>query len=212
MEQQPVETTVYSLDDHAPQPAERRDGERYLSLLRVGTLLIGDRRELCLIRNISAGGMLVRSYCRIEPETRLRVELGQGEPVGGIVKWTEGDTVGIGFDRPVDVVDLIANSMEGPRRRMPRVEVHCFASVREDGTIHRSKAVNISQGGVRIECASDLTVGGDVVVTLAGLAPAPAVVRWKDGGTYGLTFNRVLALPVLVQWLQGQREQYRAAS
>ena len=60
VEEQPVETTLYSLSDRTPDPVERRDGERYLTLFRVGTVMIEDRRELCLIKNISAGGMMIR--------------------------------------------------------------------------------------------------------------------------------------------------------
>ena len=69
-EEQPVETTLYSLSDRTPDPAERREGERFLTLFRVGTVMIGDRRELCLIKNISAGGMMIRPYCKVEPGTR----------------------------------------------------------------------------------------------------------------------------------------------
>ena len=67
VEEQPVETTLYSLSDRTPDPVERRDGERYLTLFRVGTVMIEDRRELCLIKNISAGGMMIRPYCKLEP-------------------------------------------------------------------------------------------------------------------------------------------------
>ena len=54
MDEEAVETTVYSLAEAAPAAPERRTGERHLSLLRVGAMQIGDRRELCLIKNISA--------------------------------------------------------------------------------------------------------------------------------------------------------------
>ena len=69
MEEQPVETTLYSLSDHTPDPVERRDGDRYLTLFRVGTIMVEDRRELCLIKNISAGGMMIRPYCKLESGT-----------------------------------------------------------------------------------------------------------------------------------------------
>ena len=46
LDEEPVETTLYSLDEAVPEGPERRTGERHLSLLRVGTLTIGDRREL----------------------------------------------------------------------------------------------------------------------------------------------------------------------
>jgi hypothetical protein len=211
LEEKLVETTVYSLAAAAPGPSDRRADERHLTLYRVGSLAIGDRRELCLIKNISAGGMLIRAYCEIPPGTRISVELKHGTPVHGIVRWAEDKTVGITFDTPVDVVDLLAASMDGPRPRMPRVEVTCPASLREDGTVHRIQLRDISQGGIKFDTRGAVTVGSEVVVTLPGLAPQPGVVRWQDSGCYGITFNRVLPLPVLVAWLQEQRMKLRAA-
>ena len=42
------------------------------------------------------------------------------------------------------------------------------------------------------------------------LAPQQGVVRWNENGSYGVTFNRLVALPELVGWLQEQREALRA--
>ncbi len=211
LDERPIETTLYSLDPATPEPDERRSGERHLSLLRVGALMIGDRRELCLIRNISAGGMLIRAYSNIESGTRLSVELKHGEAVSGVARWIGDECVGISFDSPIDVLAIISNSDEGQRPRMPRIEVHCTAWVREEATVHRMKATNISQGGVRVEGNAVLPVGVDVIVTLNGLPPQPGLLRWKDGSSYGITFNSVIALSDLVAWLHEQRERPRAA-
>lgn len=210
MEEQPVETTLYSLSTSAPHPLDRRDGERQLTLFRVGTLTVGDRRELCLIKNISEGGMLIRAYCPLEPGTRLAVELKRGEQIEGVVSWVRDACVGIKFNESVDVVALLANSMDGPRPRMPRVEIRCIASVRQGAHVYGMRAHDISQGGVKVEFDRDLEVGSDVVVTLPGLAPQQGVVRWRDGSYYGITFNKLLALSELVEWLHEQRELLRA--
>ena len=180
-------------------------------MLRVGALRVGDRRELCLIKNISAGGMMIRAYSRIEPGARVAVELKQGEAARGVVRWAKEDYVGVSFDSPIDVVALISAQTDGQRPRMPRVEVHCSAWVRQDATVHRTKVFDISQGGIKIECRDDLAIGADVAVTLIGLPPRQGVVRWKSGTAYGITFNGVLALSQLVAWLQEQRERPRAA-
>lgn len=211
MEEQPVETTLYSLSQKAPNPFERRDGERHLTLFRVGTVSIGDRRELCLIKNISAGGMLIRAYCPLEPGARLSVELKRGEQIHGTVSWTRESCVGIEFDQRIDVVALLASSMDGPRPRMPRVEIRCIASIRQGADVFGILARDISQGGLKVEFDRQLQVGSDVVVTLPGLAPQPGVVRWQDGNSYGITFNRLLALSEVVQWLHDQREMLQAA-
>ena len=71
----------------------------------------------------------------------------------------------------------------------------------------RTRAINISQGGVCVEARATLSVGGDVVVTLPGLTPAAGVLRWNAGNTYGIAFNRSLVLSELVDWLKDQQDQ-----
>ncbi|GAA4758384.1 hypothetical protein GCM10023264_28370 [Sphingomonas daechungensis] len=212
VEEQPVETTLYSLSDHAPDPVERRDGERYLTLFRVGSLMIGDRRELCLIRNISAGGMMIRPYCKLTIGDGVSVELKRGEQIHGTINWVRDETAGIAFDERIDVVELLASSMDGPRPRMPRVEVRCIASVRHGASVFGMRAHDVSQGGMKVESNSDIPVGAQVLVTLPGLPSRDAVVRWKEGRAYGITFRRLIALSELVEWLRGQRELLRAAN
>jgi len=70
---------------------------------------------------------------------------------------------------------------------------------------------DVSQGGLKIRCETRLAPGSDVVITLAGIEPRPGVVRWVEGDLMGITFNRMLALPALVEWLRDQREAIRTA-
>ena len=212
LEEQPRETTLYSLATLPPGMPERRNDERHMTLLRVGSLIIGDRRELCLIRNISAGGMLIRVYSAVAPDTRVSVELKQGEPIPGKTLWSQDEFVGVSFDTPIDILSLLSAPADAPRPRMPRLEVNCIAWVRDDGVVHRTRALNISQGGLRVETTNGLPVGAQVTVTLPGLSPEQGVVRWNDGQSCGITFNRVLALPHLVAWLGDQQERQRLAS
>jgi hypothetical protein len=66
------------------------------------------------------------------------------------------------------------------------------------------RVCDISQGGLKVQCDA-LAPGSDVVVTLAGIEPQPGVVRWAHADQMGMTFNRLLALPTLVEWLREQR-------
>lgn len=209
MTEEPVETTTYSLAASAPTQPDRRENERYLSLLRVGAIVVEGRRELCLIRNISAGGMMIRAYSPIAVGLPLTIELKQGDPVNGVVKWIEDGLTGVTFDAPIDVVLLLTPPGEGPRPRLPRIEVDCTAWVREDGDVIRTRVLNISQGGICVESRLPLTTGADVVVTLPGLTPAAGVVKWSEGTSYGLAFNRSLVLSELVSWLQYQQQEQR---
>lgn len=200
-----VERTVYSLSEDAPGRPDRRNGERYLSLLRVGALLVDGRRELCLVRNVSAGGMLIRPYSPIVADTAVCVELKHGETVSGVARWIEHGLVGIEFDEPIDVVALLTTSEDGPQPRMPRIELGCTAWVREDADIYRTRTLNISQGGMCVEGNPRLRLDTHVIVSLAGLGPVAGVVKWKEGERYGIGFNRVLAVNELMDFLRQQQ-------
>lgn len=205
MQDRPVET-VYSLAASAPSQPERRSEERYLTLLRVGSIVTDGRRELCLIRNISAGGMMIRAYSPLPIGASVSVELKQGDPVKGLVQWVEEGLTGVLFDSPIDVLGLLAPPGDGPKPRLPRIEVDCTAWVRQDAEVIRTRLINVSQGGVRIECAARLVVRADAVVTLPGLTPAAGVVKWNEGNSYGIGFNRPIVLSELVEWLKEQQQ------
>ncbi len=204
MEELPIETTVYSVSADPPAEPNRRNGVRHLTLFRVGTIIARGRRELCLVKNISAGGALIRAYCELEPEIAVDIELKERQPLAGRVGWVRGSDAGITFDQPVDVLDLLKTSSDGPRPRMPRMEVSCVGFIREGAILHRAILHNISQGGLSVETANPLTVGGEVIVSLPGLSRQGAMVKWKDGNRYGITFNNVLALAGLVEWLHSR--------
>src|SRR5262249_29614456 len=99
--------------------------------------MVDGRRSLCLIRNISAGGMMIRPYALIEQGTRVVVELKHGESVSGVVQWSDKGLIGLSFDAPIDVISLLTASSVGPQPRMPRIELSSIAWVRQDGDIHR---------------------------------------------------------------------------
>lgn len=211
---QPVETTLYSLSDAPPAPGgegERREGDRHMTLYRVGSILVEDRRELCLIKNISAGGMMIRLYCSISDGTPVTVELKSGQPISGMISWTRDHSAGIAFEEPIDVIDILSTTMDGPRPRMPRIETNCHAMLRDGANVLRVQACDISQGGVKIRCETVLPQGADVIVTLPGLEPQRGIACWNDNGFTGITFNRLLPLGELVGWLHVQREMQRSA-
>jgi hypothetical protein len=205
VEQLPIETTVYSMSPIPPAKKSRRSDKRHLTLFRVGTLVVGDRRELCLVKNISAGGALIRVYSRLEDGQKVKVELKERQPIAGKVIWVRGTDAGIEFAKAVDVAELLRSSGDGPRPRMPRVEVSCLAFVRAGAVTNRVTIHNISQGGLSVESAKPLTKGANVTVTLPGMPPQGATIRWCDGNRYGITFNAVLPLAGLVDWLHSRQ-------
>ena len=211
MTQQAVETTIYSLSDTPPaDPEERRDGERHVTLYRVGSILIDGRRELCLIKNISAGGMRIRAYSSIAVGTRMSIELKCGVPIDGQASWINGSDAGISFDTAIDVLDVLSTSLEGPRPRMPRIEADCMVILRDGANHLRLRACDISQGGMKLRSTSRLPAGTEVVAMIPGFAPIPGRVCWSDSEHLGFSFNSPIPLRQLVEWIRARHEQARA--
>lgn len=207
----PFDATAYSLSSNAPPPPDRRDDQRLVTLFRVGVMTVAGHREMCLIKNISEGGMMIRPFCDLVKGMHLTIELKTGLSVSCTVAWLRDGSVGVEFATPVDVVEILSIAPQGPQPRMPRLEVDCFASVRDGASVHRMRVHDVSQGGVKLQSSAILDLGADLIISLPGLDRRPATVRWINHGFLGATFNRLLPLTDLVTWLSFTRDQMRAA-
>jgi hypothetical protein len=202
-----VVETGFSFSNDVPQPPERRSSERDIKILRVGTIVVDGRRELCMIRNISAGGVMAHVYSQLTPGQAVSIELKTSQPVSGRVVWTRGGNAGIQFDTSVDVAELLAAPQgvdNGWRPRTPRVEIDRMATLRVGARTCWVHARDISQSGVKIEAEADdaPAAGEEVVITLEGFRPLAGVVRWAANGACGISFNALIPFGDLIDWLK----------
>jgi len=200
--------TSFSFSNDVPAPPERRGGERHIRILRVGTLVVNGRRELCLIRNISAGGLMAHVYSPLVPGQRLNVELKTNLLVAGRVVWVRDGNAGIQFDAAMEVAEMLANPAvmdNGWRPRTPRVEVDRLATLRSGARTNWVQARDLSQSGVKLETDEAPATGEEVVVTLDGLRPLHGAVRWAGGGQCGIAFNQLIPFAELIDWLKRNR-------
>ncbi|HZG45658.1 MAG TPA: PilZ domain-containing protein [Allosphingosinicella sp.] len=200
-----VDETTISLSTAAPPPPDRRRQQRHLTILRIGALIVDGTRELCLVRNISAGGVMAHVYRHLEIGTRVAVEIKNDDPLPGRVVWESDSNVGIAFDQKIDVPDLLATSKllgDGRRARRPRVQINRLAKVRCGAEVYFLDALDISQGGVKVAVEQDLPIDADVVVTLDGFRPLPGIVRWVANGHCGISFIQVIPIAELCEWLR----------
>ncbi|HEY0626577.1 MAG TPA: PilZ domain-containing protein [Allosphingosinicella sp.] len=205
----PTEETMFSFSDKAPPPQENGGGyARRLTTLRVGTITIDGRRELCLIRNISAGGLRAHVYSPLDKGQKVAVELKTNQQTQGTVSWIQDNSVGIEFTTPIDVEELLAAQAGGDGAftpRMPRVEVDRLGELRIGARIYPINTCDISQGGVQLEIDTPLRVGDAVVLTLEKWRPIQGVVRWYCEGKGGISFNQVIPFQELMGWLRGSK-------
>lgn len=203
-----AEQTSYSFSTAVPQP-ERRLQPRHITILRVGSLFLDGSAELCLIRNISAGGMMVRLYSEATVGQGVEVELKTNHRIKGKISWATGTNAGIAFDEPVDVEELLANHAttdNGWRPRLPRIEVDRLATLRSGARIYGVSTRDISQGGVKVETDYPFTPAEPVVLTLQRFRPIQGVVRWYDNDLCGISFNEILPFSELMAWIRDKRD------
>jgi len=206
--------TIFSFSEKTPRPTERRRDPRHFTILRVGALVGPEGRELCLIRNISAGGLMAHIYSHHVPGEKVTVELQSNQQVPGSVLWVNESNIGISFSEPVDVEAMLANQTRlenGWRPRPPRVEVDRLATLRCGARLYGANTRDISQGGVKVETDHPLRVGEGVVLTLDRFRPVQGVVRWCQDGYAGIAFNQVIPFHELMSWLRPDHPAGRVA-
>jgi len=200
-----VEETSFSFSTNPPSPPNRRRDTRHLKILRVGTLIIGDRRELCLIRNISAGGLMAHVYSPLVDGQEVSVSLKSDHALKGRVAWTRDANVGIEFDERIDVEEMLSNPgmlENGWLPRMPRIEVDWLATVRAGAKTIWVSLRDISQGGIKFESDEPLKPNQPVVLTLDKFRSIDGVVRWFENGVGGIAFNELVPFGELMSWLR----------
>jgi hypothetical protein len=199
------EETTFSFSRQAPQPPERRRATRHLTILRVGALIGPNGRELCLIRNISAGGLMAHVYSHHALGSAVTIELKSNQPVPGIVVWADQSNLGIEFHTAIDVEEMLSSQSaleSGWRPRLPRVEVDRLATLRCGARLYGVNTRDISQGGVKIETDQPIEVGLEIVLTMEKFRPVAGVVRWCQNGLAGIAFNNLIPFHELMQWLR----------
>lgn len=187
-------------------PDSGRDSlARRLTTLRVGIITIAGVRELCLIRNISAGGLRAHVYSHPSVGDRICVELKTDQQTHGTISWARDGDIGIQFDEKINVEELLASHLAqdgGRRPRMPRIEVDRLGELRIGARLYPVNTCDMSQGGVRIEIDHPLEVGEAVVLSLHRFRPVDGTVRWFKENMGGIAFNQVIPFHELMRWLR----------
>lgn len=183
---------------------DQRSDERFTTLFRVARVVMADgAQHLCLIRNISAGGMMLETYAPFDTGSAVRVEPKGSEPVSGRICWVKDRHAGVAFDAPIDVAAYLnppqpAAAQETPRG--PRLTVRRRARLRVGAMWHLVDLLDLSQKGAKVQ--SDLPMEMDAAVELMvdRLAPLSGRIRWITEDRIGIEFSSAIPLAELAEW------------
>jgi len=203
-----TEFTTISLSGTPPESDDRRDAQRYMSVLQAGKIITDTIHELCLIRNISSKGVMAEIFAPIDTDVPVEIEFKAGATVRGMVRWVKDGRAGIEFDEQIDVHTILAPHGGRMAARAPRLNIDGMARITMGDIRERLQVFDISQGGVKVDAGLTLESGMDVVVEIEGLPVRASVVRWVRGPHAGISFNRVMPLDQVAYWAaqQGSRD------
>lgn len=189
---------------------ERRSDRRTTTVYRPVLIETDEIAGFCLLRNISAEGMMGRFHTKFAPDTAVSVQFNPCLSASGKVSWSGDGMIGIRFASPIDVPQILlglsTSPLKGKVNRAPRLQMQATIQIVLDGRTVPVEVQDISQKGLKVRTAC-LRSGDEITVLLDGLAPKKAVVRWTQPQQVGLNFVQPLAFDQLGEWVIWQHEK-----
>lgn len=181
--------------------SERRADRRHLAVLQIGKLILRDRQALCLVRNISAGGVMVQSTTPLRADDPIAIQLKASDAIPGRIAWVKELSAGISFNAPIDVDHVLLPDPESTiLPRQPRLEVTANAKLTAGRDEHAVELWDISQGGAKIAWSGAL-FEEKVELAVEGLPARAGRMCWTKNGFAGIAFNLALPFDVLADWV-----------
>ncbi|MDG2534551.1 PilZ domain-containing protein [Sphingomonas sp. HITSZ_GF] len=190
----------------------RSDDRSKISVYRSAMLRWSGYESLCLIRNISPGGLMGKLHTSLPPGEPVLVEIRSGKEIPGRVAWSADGMVGVQFDERIDVLEVLHAPVHGEpglTQRMPRLRIACPVGLLADGIRQTLTLVDVSQGGAKVE-ADFLREGDEVTLGIRGLDPHRGVVRWAHSGRAGIAFLAAIPFDTLAKWALDRQAEFAA--
>ena len=176
---------------------DRRAGPRVTVMIRPAKLIADNREFLCVVRDVSEGGLKLRLFHALPQHRHLTIEFENGERHAIQLIWQDGELAGCGFVGEVDLPRLIA-AHQGPYpRRQPRLQVAVDAVLCTGGLRTPITMRDISQRGAAIDCPGWLMIDELVRIESSVLPTIHAKVRWRRPPRYGVVFEQTFRLEEL---------------
>jgi hypothetical protein len=183
----------------AAMSADLRSDNRVSLLLRAGKLIAQQGEFLCIVRDVSAGGVKVRLLHDLPAANRFELELANGENYPLELVWQIDGHAGFRFlDRPIDLVTVVDEPSRFPKRGI-RLRLELPVRIRIGDELHAAKLCDLSQHGAQIEIEPGLAIGQRVSLCASGFAELESRVRWRRRGAHGLVFQRGFRLDELAR-------------
>lgn len=201
-------------NEDAGTGAERRSGQRHMTVFKVARISGSNTDDLCLIRNISAHGVMVETLLPLHEGDHVTIEIRSDKHLDGTVRWSREGAAGIQFDHPINVNQTLGKDAQGrslERARAPRFTRSAKANVRCERQLLSASISNISLSGAHVlaDYTDGLHPSDHVTITIDGLGAIGGAIRWLDADGIGIQFDRPLPFRQFEYWLQRRDHPHR---
>lgn len=186
---------------------EQREHGRQMTTLRVAKLATEAAQGLGIIRNASAGGMMIDALISFEPGQKVTIHLSDEQQVEGKVVWHKERLTGVQFDQRVDIDRVLAKPRvlkNGLNPRLPRLECQFPAELKVGAERVTVLVCDISQRGVKLEMTRQLEPNEKIVVSIDGLGTLHGSVRWIGDDQVGIELHEILPISQIMKWAARQ--------
>jgi hypothetical protein len=172
-----------------PHP-ERRSEPRQRTFFAVGKLVTIVGEHVCVVRNLSDGGIGIEVDLPLEPGALVAIETRGVPERPAQVSWVDGRMAGLRFTGEPGVA--APGCPRSPRFRVVRP-----VSLLVDGAVRDAQLLDVSLGGACVATAGEPVVGAPVVIGVDGWRELAGRLCWFRAGAWGVRFTRPLAVPEL---------------
>lgn len=181
------------IDDEVASIAEQRAAPRFTTLIRTAKLITPAGEFACVLRDVSSVGVRLRCFHPVPDDSRVTLELQNGESFALSKVREEGFEASFSFLEPIPIETLVYINDRYPRRPI-RLAIRFPVMLRAaTGTIS-AETLNISQQGCRVDAALPLALAQAVVIEAQHLPTIRAKVCWRRGTAHGLVFEDTFTL------------------
>lgn len=182
----------------APLSEQRQAQRSAIAVLRAAKLITQAGEYVCLVRDVSTGGVRLQLFHPLPDEEHVFLELGNGEVHPLIRAWVKERQAGFRFLQPVSVADFLAEAGTFPRRSL-RLHVRRPGMVYSGGLVRPVELCDLSQTGAHFTCRDYLALFQPLILSIEGMPECQGWVRWRRGQDYGMVFETGHRLDQLAQ-------------
>lgn len=193
----------------SPAPRDQREAQRFTLILRAGKIMTAAGEFLCVLRDVSSGGIKVRLFHPLDLSGQCQIELAGGERYALEPVWQDHDHIGLRFaSGPVETSQMLEEAGPFPKRS---IRIHLREAIRialhGGGPPILAELCDISQHGAALRCSERLAIGQHFELLSERFGPIGARIRWRRGDRYGLVFQQSFRLDDLARLIAQLQDQ-----